>query len=159
MTPRTGPPRLLLLDDNRDNLDVLSFLLSEKYEVVACSSAAEALRILESTVIDVLVLDIGMAPMDGLECLKVIRGLPHHAATPAIALTAFARQADREDFLKAGFQAVVTKPIMDQQRLEALIDSLLACRPGGSDARTARRSLTDADDDGMIAGRGRGEAR
>jgi two-component system sensor histidine kinase BarA len=151
MTPRARPARLLLVDDNRDNLDVLAFLLSEKYEVAACSSAAEAVRIVESTAMDVLVLDIGMAPMDGLECLKVIRAMPHHAATPAIALTAFARQTDRDDFLEAGFQAVVTKPIMDQQRLEALIDSLL-----GDIGR--RCPLTAGVEDGMITARGRGEA-
>ena len=162
MTPRVRPARLLLVDDNRDNLDVLAVLLSEKYDVTACGSAAEAVRVAGSTAFDVLVLDIGMAPMDGLECLRVLRDMPHHAATPAIALTAFARQVDLEDFLQAGFQAVVTKPIMDQERLEAVIDSLLASPPvGGSDipTTTGRCPLTTVVDGGMIAGRGRGEAR
>jgi len=148
---------------------VLAFLLSDKYEVAACNSAAEALRAVTSAAMDVLVLDIGMAPTDGIECLKMIRDIPPHAATPAIALTAFAREADRRDFLEAGFQAVVTKPILDQERLERLIDSLLASPPaGGSDsstahvslnANTARCPLTGVVGDGMIAGRGRGEAR
>lgn len=149
MTARVRPARLLLVEDNRDNLDVLAFLLSEKYEVAACSSAAEAVRVVASTAMDVLVLDIAMAPTDGLECLKMIRDIPPHAATPAIALTAFAGEADRDNFLEAGFQAVVTKPILDQDRLESLIDSLLGC-PG---------ALTAVVDDGIIAGRGRGEAR
>jgi len=168
MTPRVRPARLLLVDDNRDNLEVLAFLLSDKYEVAACNSAAEALRTVASTAMDVLVLDIGMAPTDGVECLKMIREIPPHAATPAIALTAFAREADREDFLQAGFHAVVTKPILDQQRLEALIDSLLASPPAGAsdiptahasaNADTGRCPLTAVGDDGMIAARGCGEA-
>jgi CheY-like chemotaxis protein len=166
MTPQKRA-RLLLVDDNRDNLEMLALLLGEKYSVAACGSALEALSVLQATPVDMLVLDIGMAPMDGVQCLEAIRAMTRYAGTPAIALTAFARDVEQQDFLAAGFQAVVTKPILDQQRLESLIDSLLASvhsvlpqepsaaprvPPAPADGR-----LTLGGDDGMIFGRGRGE--
>jgi len=118
-------PRLLLVDDNADNLEVLAILLGEMYTVVSCGSAAEALRAIETHEPDLLVLDIGMAPIDGVQCLQAIRARPGYARIPAIALTAFARDVERKAFLDAGFQAVVTKPILDHRALVAAIERLL----------------------------------
>jgi CheY-like chemotaxis protein len=124
--------RLLLVDDNPDNLEVLSILLAEKYKVASYASAADALEALEAVQPDLVVLDIAMTPLDGLQCLNAIRATPGYAGIPAVALTAFARDADRNAFLASGFQAVVTKPILDQHKLIAVIDRLLdspAARP------------------------------
>lgn len=118
-------PRLLLVDDNYDNLEILTVILSGKYSVTSCTSAAEALRVLEDVRPDLLVLDIRMAPVDGVQCLEAIRAVRGYARTPAIALTAFARPVEREAFLAAGFQGVVTKPILDHRALERLIDTLV----------------------------------
>jgi CheY-like chemotaxis protein len=120
--------RLLLVDDSPDNLEVLAALLAEKYHVWSYGSAAEALRALETVKPDVLVLDIGMTPVDGVECLGAIRAMPAYCMVPAIALTAFARDIDRQAFLGAGFQAVVTKPILDDE-LIAAVDALIATAP------------------------------
>lgn len=120
--------RLLLVDDNRDNLDILSVLLSEKYHVAGFGSAAEALAALDTVKPDVLVLDIGMAPVDGVQCLAAIRAQPGYSATPAVALTAFARDSERAEFLAAGFQQVVTKPILDHGTLIRAIDVTLESR-------------------------------
>ena len=117
--------RVLLVDDNQDNLDLLSVLLSEHYVVSSYASAAEALRELDTVKPDVLVLDIGMAPIDGMECLQAIRARPGHARTPAVALTAFAREVERKTFIAAGFQAVVTKPIFDPREVVTVIDRML----------------------------------
>lgn len=162
--------RLLLVDDNPDILEMLTMLLSEKYSVSSCGSAAEALTVLEASRPDLLVLDVRMTPADGLQCLEAIRAMPGYASTPAIALTAFARDAERQAFLAAGFQAVVTKPILDERELETLIDTLLksACSLAPSPPTSAgdrcwnesivsRRPLTHTINDGMISGRGRGK--
>jgi CheY-like chemotaxis protein len=123
--------RVLLVDDNQDNLDLLSVLLSEHYVVSSYASAAEALRELDTVKPDVLVLDIGMAPLDGVECLQAIRARPEYSRTPAVALTAFAREVERKTFIAAGFQAVVTKPIFDPREVISVIDRTLgALRPG-----------------------------
>jgi CheY-like chemotaxis protein len=108
--------RLLLVDDNQDNLDILTVILAERYQVLSYACAREALTALETTKPDLLVLDIGMTPVDGVECLKAIRAMPGYASIPAVALTAFARDAERKAFLAAGFQAVVTKPIADHDK-------------------------------------------
>ena len=117
--------RLLLVDDDRDNLEVLTVILGETYHVSSCRGATEALAALEGTRPDLLVLDIRMSPVDGLHCLKTIRARPGYERIPAIALTAFARDVERKAFLAAGFQAVVTKPVLDHRELLAVITSLL----------------------------------
>jgi CheY-like chemotaxis protein len=143
---RTGTPRLLVVDDNRDILDMLTLSLGEKYSVLGCQSAAEALAALETSRPDLLMLDIRMSPVDGVQCLEAIRAIPGCADIPAIALTAFARDSDRQAFLAAGFQAVAVKPILDQCELEALIDMLL-----GSATRRSVPVLTDGSDNGIMS--------
>src|SRR5882672_767769 len=120
--------RLLLVDDNRDNLEILAVLLSERYQVAAFGSAAEALAALDTVKPAVLVLDIGMTPVDGVQCLAAIRAQPGYSATPAVALTAFARDSERAEFLAAGFQQVVTKPILDHGILLRAVDATLDSR-------------------------------
>src|SRR5690349_12171859 len=107
-------PRLLVVDDNRDILDMLTLSLNERYSVLGCQSAAEALAALQTSRPDLVMLDIRMSPVDGMQCLQAIRAVPGYEGTPAIALTAFARDSDRQAFLAAGFQAVAVKPILDQ---------------------------------------------
>jgi CheY-like chemotaxis protein len=134
----TSRPRLLLVDDNPDNLEILGVLLSERYHVVSCASAAQALAEMDAVRPDVVLLDIRMRPLDGLQCLQAIRARPGYAGIPAVAVTAFAAEADRRSFLAAGFQAVVTKPILDQRQLTIVIDTVLgAGAPGMARAWTA----------------------
>jgi CheY-like chemotaxis protein len=118
--------RLLLVDDNQDNLEILSVILGEKYHVSSHACPQEALAALEAAKPNLVLLDIGMIPVDGLQCLTAIRGTPGYGSIPAIALTAYAGDADRKVFLTAGFQAVVTKPILDPQQLFGPISALLA---------------------------------
>jgi CheY-like chemotaxis protein len=109
--------RLLLVDDDQDNLEILTVILSQTYHVLSYACAEEALTALEAAKPDLLLLDIGMTPVDGLQCLTAIRARPGYGSIPAIALTAYARDAERKAFLASGFQAVVTKPILDHQQL------------------------------------------
>jgi CheY-like chemotaxis protein len=122
------PAQLLLVDDNVDNLEVLAVILSQKYQVFSCRSAHEALAALDAVDPEIIMLDIGMSPVDGIECLRAIRARPAYARTPAIAVTAYAREPERRACRDAGFEAVVTKPILDYVELEVLIDTLLERR-------------------------------
>ena len=117
--------RLLLVEDDPDNLAVMTMILSEKYNVSSHGSSEEALGAIVNFKPDLLVLDVRMSPVNGVECLRSIRDIPGYGNIPAIALTSFARAVERSVFLAAGFQAVVTKPILEPEKLEALIDSLL----------------------------------
>lgn len=116
--------RLVLVEDDPDNLDVFSLILAEKYALFGYASVAEALDAIDAVKPDVVVLDIGMQPVDGVQCLEMIRAMPGYRDVPAVALTGFARDAERQSFLDRGFQAVVPKPIFDPDELIAVIDSL-----------------------------------
>jgi CheY-like chemotaxis protein len=120
--------RLLLVDDNQDNLEIVSVFLGQTYEVYSYGSAAEALSALDTVRPDLLVLDICMRGVDGVQCLQAIRAKPGYSAIPAVALTAFARDVERKAFLDAGFQAVITKPILDDRQLIGAIERVLAAR-------------------------------
>ena len=120
--PAGAPIRVLLVEDHEDSLEVLTVLLGERYAVTSCRSGAEALRVVADARPTVVVLDIGMAPIDGVECLKRIRATPGCENVPAIALTGWARQMDRERFVAEGFQAVVVKPVLDERELVTAIE-------------------------------------
>ena len=105
--------RVLVVEDNSDDREVLFTELAEQGAMVSASaSAAEALSGLEQFRPDVLVADIAMPGEDGYSLIRKIRACPldHGGRTPAIALTAYAGDANRRRALEAGFQKHMTKP-------------------------------------------------
>jgi CheY-like chemotaxis protein len=116
--------RLVFVEDDEDSLEAFSLALGETYAVFGYTSAVEALQAIDAAKPDVLVLDIGMHPVDGLECLEAIRAALYRDI-PAVALTGFARDVERQRFLDAGFQAVVAKPVLNLGELVAVIDRVL----------------------------------
>jgi PAS domain S-box-containing protein len=118
--------RVLVVDDEPDTCEMLKVLLSRcGAEVVAVTSAAEALTEIERSRFDILVSDIGMPNVDGYELIRRVRGLgPQHGGSiPAIALTAYARPEDRLRALRAGYQTHVAKPV-EPSELVVVIASL-----------------------------------
>ena len=81
--------------------------------MITAASAAEAMPILETRRLDVLVSDIGMPEVDGYEFVRQVRLLKQEKGgkIPAIALTAFARSEDRTRALMSGYQVHVSKPV------------------------------------------------
>lgn len=132
--------RLLVVEDNQDTLDLLTVWLSEKYRVFSYGCAGEALTALESVKPDLLLLDIGMRDIDGVECLKAIRAIPGYDSIPAIALTGYARDCERAAFQAAGFQAVLAKPILD----EALFAAITGMLASSGDQRSDPSAVTTA---------------
>ncbi|EGK83486.1 hybrid sensor histidine kinase/response regulator [Microcoleus vaginatus PCC 9802] len=121
--------QILVVEDEADALELLSTIL-EKYgaEVMAVASVKEALTIIETATdrrIDVLVSDIGMPDEDGYSLIHQLRQLEAQRGgrLPAIALTAYARNDDRQQALLAGFQMHLTKPV-DAAELVAVVASL-----------------------------------
>ncbi|MBD2043345.1 PAS domain S-box protein [Microcoleus sp. FACHB-672] len=112
--------RALVVDDEADALEVLTAAL-EQYgaQVSAVTSAGEALVEIERLWPDILISDIAMPRQDGYALIQKVRALEEEralkgeeiASVPAVALTAYAREQDREQALSAGFQIHLAKPI------------------------------------------------
>jgi signal transduction histidine kinase/CheY-like chemotaxis protein len=118
--------RVLVIDDEPDARELLKSLLADAgAEVVTAGSAEEGLAVVKSYRPDVIVSDIGMPERDGYQFIRDVRVLDVAAggATPAIALTAFARSEDRTRAMLAGYQVHVSKPI-EPEELVATIKSL-----------------------------------
>jgi signal transduction histidine kinase/DNA-binding response OmpR family regulator len=106
--------RILVVDDEADSRDLVTAILTRcGSEVKCCETAAEALEAFRAWKPDLLVSDIGMPHEDGYSLIKRIRKLRLKLAReiPAVALTAYATDDDRERTLAAGFQMHVAKPI------------------------------------------------
>jgi PAS domain S-box-containing protein len=132
-SPRLDGIKVLVVDDEPDARELVRRLISDQSaSVETASTADEALAILRQFHPDVLVSDIGMPDKDGYQLIREIRKLAPNegGATPAAALTAFARSEDRRRALMAGYQTQVTKPV-DPAELITIIASL-AGRTGSS---------------------------
>ncbi len=118
---------VLVVDDDPDTRALLTFSLEQaEAKVTAVASAAAALAVLRQTVPDVLLSDVGMAEMDGYSLIRLIRSLPpdQGGQLPAIALTAYASDADQQQALAVGFQRHLAKPV-DPELLVVAIAQLL----------------------------------
>ena len=120
--------RVLLVEDEPATCAAVRAVLENAgAAVTAVASAGAALEAFPKAEPDVIVSDIGMSEMDGYELMRRLRAIESEKelpATPAIALTAFAREADRKRAAEAGYQRHVAKP-PDPQRLIAQIKSLI----------------------------------
>jgi PAS domain S-box-containing protein len=111
--PRLDGIHVLAVDDERDSLNLLRNVLEEAgARVTVANTAATALELIRNAAPDVVVADIGMPDMDGLQLIRAIRQLdPPIRNTPAAALTAYARSQDRITSLASGYQMHLVKPI------------------------------------------------
>ena len=118
--------KVLLVDDEADARELAERILRGSHaEVCSAANAAQALQLMSSERPDVLVSDIGMPDIDGLELLALIRALgpAQGGGLPALALTAFARPQDRQRALDGSFQAHASKPL-DPHTLLATVAQL-----------------------------------
>ena len=117
--------RVLIVEDEPDAREVLSLALEVSGATVeAVESAQEALDNLKTFRPDVLLSDIGLPVESGYELIRQVRLLPSEASNvPAVALTAFVTEKDRELVLAAGFQEHLTKPV-DLSSLIEVIERL-----------------------------------
>jgi CheY-like chemotaxis protein len=124
--PRLDGVRALIVDDEADALELIQRVLQNQGALVTTArSAAEALRVLESSTPDILVSDIGMPGTDGYQFMRLVRAAePKGRRTPALALTAFARPDDRKHAILAGYQAHLAKPF-DMAELAIVVAGLV----------------------------------
>ena len=103
--------RVLVVEDSLDTLDMLKLWLdSYGCEVMAATGGAEALKLAVERPLDLIISDIGLPQIDGYELIRKLRKMAGLAGVPAIALTGYAREEDRELALSAGYDAHIAKP-------------------------------------------------
>jgi CheY-like chemotaxis protein len=120
--------KVAIIEDAEDNRELLYYLLRDEFNVARFSSGEEALRSFVTDGPDLIILDIWLPGMDGIEVLTQIRKHEHMQNVPVLALTANAMSGDREKYLSAGFNEYASKPIIDVVEFVGMVRHLLIQR-------------------------------
>lgn len=121
----TTSPLILLAEDNEANsITISSYLQSKGYRIKLATNGYQALKLAQSDPPDLILMDIQMPEMDGLETMQLIRKDSRLASVPIIALTAFTMEGDRERCCEAGANEYIAKPVQPKKLVNA-IQSLL----------------------------------
>ena len=105
-------PSVLLVEDNKSNLEMLAaYLQIRGWEVMTAENGVEAIALAKGQRPDVILMDVQMPEMDGLQATRLLRAEPRSRLIPIIAVTALAMPGDRERCLEAGMDDYVTKPL------------------------------------------------
>jgi CheY-like chemotaxis protein len=124
--PDTWIQSVLVVEDSPDTLQLLNVIFEKRgCRVLTAESATEALEIAERETPDFIISDIGMPDMNGYELLASLRRLPGMAHIPALAITGYATEEDRQRAISAGFTAHIAKPV-DPDELFELVQRLTA---------------------------------
>lgn len=124
---------ILVIEDNEQNMYLVSFLLKAAgYAVVQANSGREGLVVVESQIVDIILLDIQLPDMDGYAVARELRKTKSCATTPIIAVTSYAMPGDKEQALEAGCTGYIEKPINPETFVEEM--EAAAILPGGCDA-------------------------
>jgi CheY-like chemotaxis protein len=121
-------PTVLLVDDDPDSLTLLSFILETFSCNVICENSGEAaLQRIRQQRFDLIMLDIQMPGLSGLEVVRMLRANPINATLPIVAVTALARPQDRAEILRAGCDLYISKPYLVED-IEALVGQYIQKR-------------------------------
>jgi CheY-like chemotaxis protein len=113
--------KILIAEDNQFNLDIIyDYLLSNNYQLLVARNGKQALELAVEEKPDLILMDIQMPGMDGLEATRLIRVRDELKDIPIIALTALAMQGDKERCLQAGMNDYISKPINFKKLLEMI---------------------------------------
>ncbi|VVB87024.1 Chemotaxis protein CheY [uncultured archaeon] len=104
--------KVILVEDNLLNMElILEILMSQDFTVDTAEDGEKAIKKTENTTYDVILMDIALPGIDGVEATKIIKSKPGFKCVPFVALTAFAMAGDKERLLKAGFDDYISKPL------------------------------------------------
>lgn len=112
---------IVVVEDNPDNLLLVQAILEDEYHLITFDNGVSALKGLPDPPPDLILLDISLPGMDGVEVLQNIRRRPELSQVPVIALTAHSMAGDREKYLELGFNGYYSKPIVDMDDFTQMI--------------------------------------
>lgn len=121
------PATILIVEDSKDTRNVLSFSLTRNgYKVATAVNGEEAVEVALSVRPDLILMDLNMPQMDGLEATKHIREHDELRKVPILAVTAYDTYGMKEAALEAGCNGYIKKPI-DFKRLDNILRRILLC--------------------------------
>lgn len=113
--------RILVVEDDADNRKiVVKVLTREGYETLEAADGRVALSLARAELPDLIMMDLGIPHVDGLEASRQLKADPRSADIPIIALTAFAQRGDEERARKAGCDGYLSKPCRPQTIRDAV---------------------------------------
>lgn len=127
-----GRGRLLLVEDNPVNQRVVLAMLRKRgFDIEVAANGREAIEKLENAAqpFGLVLMDVQMPVMDGLEATRILRQNPRYRSLPILAMTAHAMTGDRERCLQAGMDGYLSKPIQSAQLVAAVEKHLAASQP------------------------------
>jgi len=121
---------VLIVEDNEKNLKLVRDVLQVKgYETVDAGSAEDGLVLAREKRPDLVLMDIQLPGMNGIEALKALRADPATAAIPVVAITASVMQQDRQQIVGAGFDGFIEKPVNLKNLLDTVQQAVKGRRP------------------------------
>jgi len=161
--PDAKPPlRVLIAEDNMVNQIVVErILLSFGCDITTVPNGREAVEAVESKPFDLILMDIQMPEMDGMEATRLIRSLPdRRAQLPIVAMTAHAMKGDRERFLASGMDHYISKPFHKDELFMLIksIESRVRNQDFGTQSEEESREAANGSLDGFLKAMGGDEA-
>jgi DNA-binding response OmpR family regulator len=139
VSKRSVKPRILVVDDEPEAVELLEFNLKQAgFDVLTAADGAEALRKARSVAPDLLVLDLMLPEIDGLEVCKMLRRDPTTQGLPIVMVTAKAAEIDRILGLELGADDYVTKPFSPRELVLRIKKILERGQPIADDSETFR---------------------
>ena len=117
---RSYRPTILLVEDNANNRLTARALLKDQYTVLEAENGEAGIALALDKQPDLILMDIALPDIDGVEAFKSIRKNPSTQNIPIVALTASAMQTEREIFLAHGFDAFIAKPIIEEEFMKTV---------------------------------------
>ncbi len=104
--------KVLVVEDEPSNTELMREILSAKgFDTDEAENGVEAIEKAKKRIYDLILMDIGLPDMEGIEVMKIIRGMPGYKNVPVIAITSYVMKGDKERFLETGFNDYISKPI------------------------------------------------
>ena len=117
----TAMSLILIVEDNEKNMKLVRDVLQAKgYATVEAGTGEDGVRLATERKPDLILMDIQLPGINGIEALRVLRASPETAAIPAVAVTASVMQQDRKQITAAGFDGYLGKPINLKEFLETV---------------------------------------